>query len=103
MDGGLEALVGSAFVAFRNEIELFTQISILHPQCTVFREELRRSGGPVVIVLATGSEFAGSNPAGVDGYFQSVKILIMTSFGREIKPWVPCRRYTARKRTLSRN
>ena len=35
--------------------------------------------GPVVIILATGS--------GVDGFFQSVKILSMTSFGREVKRW----------------
>ena len=26
-------------------------------------------------------------------FFQSVKILSMTSFGREVKPWVPCRRF----------
>ena len=30
----------------------------------------------------------GSIPAGVDGFFQSVKILSMTSFRREVKPWV---------------
>ena len=30
--------------------------------------------------------FAVSNPAGVEGFFQSVKILSMTSFGREVKP-----------------
>ena len=30
--------------------------------------------------------FAGSIPAGVDGFFQSEKILSMTSFGREVKP-----------------
>ena len=47
--------------------------------------------------------FAGSIPAGVDGFFQSLKILNMTSFGREGKPWVPRRRFTARKRTSSRN
>ena len=47
--------------------------------------------------------FAGSNPAWVNGFFQSIKILSMTSFGREVKPWVPCRRFTARKRTSSRN
>ena len=47
--------------------------------------------------------FADSIPAGVDGFFQSVKILSMTSFGREVKPWIPCRRFTARKRTSSRN
>ena len=67
-------------------------------------------GGLGVIILASGSEvrgldprFAGSIPAGVDGFFQSVKILSMTSFGREVKPWVPCRRFTVRKRTSSRN
>ena len=29
--------------------------------------------------------FAGSIPPGVDGFFQSVIILSMTSFGREVK------------------
>ena len=35
--------------------------------------------------------------------FKSVKILSMTSFGRAVKPWVPCRRFTARKRTSNRS
>ena len=48
-------------------------------------------------------KLAGSIPAGVDEIFQSVKILSMTSFGREVKPWVPYRRFTARKITSSRN
>ena len=51
----------------------------------------------MVIILA------GSIPAGVDGFFQSVKILGMTSSGREVKSWVPCRGFTARKRTSGRN
>ena len=34
-----------------------------------------------------GPRFAGSIPAGVDGFFQSVKILSMASFGREGKQW----------------
>ena len=42
--------------------------------------------GVVVIILATGSEVHGSNSSGVDGFFQSVKILSMTFFGREVKP-----------------
>ena len=46
---------------------------------------------------------AGSNPAEVEGLFERVKTLSMTSFGREVKPWVPCRRFTARKRTSSGN
>ena len=41
--------------------------------------------------------------AGSMDFFQSRKILSMTSFGREVKPWVPCRRFTARKRTSTRN
>ena len=47
--------------------------------------------------------FVDSIPAGVDAFFQSVKILSMTSFGRDVKPWVPCRRITTRKRTSNRN
>ena len=46
--------------------------------------------------------FAGSITAEVDGFFQSVKILSMPSFWRETKPWAPCSRFTARKRTSSR-
>ena len=42
--------------------------------------------------------FAGSNPAGFDGFFQSLKILSVTSFGREVKPWVT---RAAREVTLS--
>ena len=40
----------------------------------------------MVIIFALDS---GSIQAGVDGFFQCVKILSMTSFGREVKPWVP--------------
>ena len=47
--------------------------------------------------------FADSNPAGVDGFSQSVKIVSMPSFGRKVQPWVPCRRFTGRKRTSSQN
>ena len=45
-------------------------------------------GGPVEIILATGSEVHGFKPVRVGGFFQSIKILSMTSFGREVKPWV---------------
>ena len=36
--------------------------------------------------------FTCSNPAGVDEFFQSIKTLSMSTFGREVKPLVPCRR-----------
>jgi hypothetical protein len=44
--------------------------------------------------------FAGSIPTEVDGFLRVIKIRITTSFGGEVKPSVPCRRFTACKRTL---
>ena len=61
-------------------------------------------GSTVVIILANGSEVRGFKPGrGRWIFLQSVKILSMTSFGREVKPWVPRRRFTELKRTSSRN
>ena len=57
--------------------------------------------GPVVIILATDPRFAGSNPAGVDGFFSEHKNSEYDFFGREVKPWVLCHRFTALKRTSS--
>ena len=51
-------------------------------------------GDPVVIILSLDSRFSGSNPAEVDGFFQSLKILSMIWFGGEVKPLVPCLRFT---------
>jgi hypothetical protein len=55
-------------------------------------------GGLVVSVLATGP--TGSIPTEVDGFLRVIKIWSTTSFGWEVKPSVPCRRFTACKRTL---
>ena len=60
-------------------------------------------GGPVVNLLATGPEVRGFKPGRGRWIFSEAKILSMTSFEREVKPWVPSRRYMARKRTSSRN
>jgi hypothetical protein len=38
--------------------------------------------------------FAGSIPDEVDGFLRVIKILSTTSFGGEVKPSVPCRRFT---------
>ena len=43
-------------------------------------------GGPVVIILATGSEVSDFKPGRVEGFFESVKMLSITSFEREVKP-----------------
>ena len=43
------------------------------------------------------SKLAGSNPAEAVGFFRAKKVLSTPSFGREVKPFVPCRRFTACK------
>ena len=45
--------------------------------------------------------FAGSNPAEAVRIFQVGKILSTPSFGGEVKPSFPCRRFTACKRFLN--
>jgi hypothetical protein len=54
----------------------------------------------VVSVLATEPKVAGSIPTKVDGFLRVIKIHSSTSFGGEVKPSVPCHRFTACKRTL---
>ena len=46
-------------------------------------------------------KFAGWNPAEAVGFLGAKKILSTPSFGREVKPWVPCRRFAACKRSLN--
>ena len=46
-------------------------------------------------------KFAGSNPAEAVRIFQGEKILSTPSFGGEVKPSVPCRRFAACKRSLN--
>jgi hypothetical protein len=59
---------------------------------------------PVVTIHSACSpldpRFAGSIPAEVDGFLRVLKIRSKTSFGGEVKPSVPCRRFMACKRTL---
>jgi hypothetical protein len=46
-------------------------------------------------------KFAGSNPAKAVRIFQGEKILSTPSFGGEVKPFVPCCRFAACKRSLN--
>jgi hypothetical protein len=57
-------------------------------------------GGLVVSVLATGPKVRGFKPGRVRWIFKGDKIRGTTSFGGEVKSSVPCRRFTACKRTL---
>ena len=49
-------------------------------------------GGLEVACWPLVPKFAGSNPAEAVGFFRAEKI-ITPSFGREVKPFVPCRRF----------
>jgi hypothetical protein len=51
-------------------------------------------------MLASGTQVRGFKPSWSCRIFQSAKILSMPSFGGEVKPLVPCRRFVACERTL---
>jgi hypothetical protein len=57
-------------------------------------------GGLGVSALAFGTQVRGFKPGRNRWNFQGEKILSAPSFGREIKPWVPCRLFTACKISL---
>ena len=59
---------------------------------------LRWSGGSV---LAFGTQVRGFKPGRSRRIFQGEKILSTPSFGGEVKPSAPCRRFTACKRFLN--
>jgi hypothetical protein len=52
-------------------------------------------------VLASGTQVRGLKPGRSRWIFKGRKILSTPSFGREVKPWVPCRRFAACKRSLN--
>jgi hypothetical protein len=49
-------------------------------------------------VLASGTQVRVFKPGRSRQIFKGGKILSTPSFGREVKPWVPCRRFAACKR-----
>jgi hypothetical protein len=53
-----------------------------------------------ITMVIINARFAGSIPTEVDGFLRVIKIRSTTSVGGEVKPSVPCRRFTACKRTL---
>jgi hypothetical protein len=57
-------------------------------------------GGLVVSMLASGTQDRGFAPGRSRRIFSGEKILRMPSFGREVKPFAPCRRFATGKRTL---
>ena len=57
-------------------------------------------GGLGVSVLAFGTQVRGFKPGRICRIFKGKKILSTPSFGGEVKPSVPCRRFAACKRSL---
>jgi hypothetical protein len=57
------------------------------------------TGGLVVSMLASGTRDRGFEPGRSRRIFSGVKIHSVPSFGREVKQWVPCHRFVARKRS----
>ena len=55
-------------------------------------------GGLEVASWPSIPKFAGSNPTEAVGFLRAKKILSTPSFGREVKPFVTCRRFTACKK-----
>ena len=64
---------------------------------------LRGFGGLELARWPLVPKFADSNAAEAVGFFRVKKILSTPSFGREVNPFVPCRRFTAYKRSLNVN
>jgi hypothetical protein len=75
-------------VWWRSAVEDAETVRMLLPNYIVL-------GGLVVSALATEPKVRGFN-----GFLRVIKIRSTTSFGGEVKPSVPCRRFTACKRTL---
>jgi hypothetical protein len=58
-------------------------------------------GGLEVACWPLVPKFVGSHPAEAVGFLGRKKFLRTPSFGREVKPWVPYRSFTACKRSLN--
>jgi hypothetical protein len=84
---------------------VFTACGIMHPRCCRPVDWKRSNsvssgfGGLEDGCWPLVHKFAGSNEA--IGIFRAKKITSTPSFGGEVKPAVPCRRFTACKRPLN--
>jgi hypothetical protein len=66
-------------------------ITLLHVSTLSCNPQASGFGGLGVSALAFGTQVRGSKPGRSRRIFQGEKILSAPSFGKEVKPWVPCR------------
>ena len=79
-------------------LEVLRQDDVICKTFVMSLFRLRWSRGSV---LTFGTQVGGFKPDRSRWIFQGEKILSTTSFGVEVKPSVPCRRFTACKRSLN--
>jgi hypothetical protein len=81
-------------------LSLLAQSSATECRCSRVCWVIFCFGGLGVSVLASGTQVCGFKPGRSRWIFQGEKLLRAPSFGREVKPWAPCRWFTACKRSL---
>ena len=74
-------------------------ISIIHKQSVVCVNSSSTINWIIISVVPT--QVRGFKPGRSRPIFQGEKNLSTPSLGREVRPFVPCRRFTARKRSLN--
>ena len=92
--------------AYRNQ-ETFSEINFFFHQqfaeaverYNTYKSQQKRLRWSRGSVLAFGTQVRGFKPGPSRRIFRGEKILSTPSFGREVKPFVPCRRFTACKRS----
>jgi hypothetical protein len=80
---------------FTNFTWWFHSVYVFPEQTASFAFYMSGFGGLVVSVLASGTQDRGLKPGQSRRIFRAKKILSTPSFGGEVKPSVPCRRFAA--------
>ena len=94
---GQKLVVGRAVQLLLN----YSVKNVFVKSCYIRMVTLLRLRWPRGSVLAFGTQVRGFKPDRSCWIFQGEKIISTPSFGREVKPSVPCRRFTASKRSLN--
>jgi hypothetical protein len=81
-------------------VETVKRWSVADRQYVVSKTSNSGFAGLGVSLLASGTQVRWFKPGRSRRIFKGGKILSTLSFGRDVKPWVSCRRFAACKRSL---